>query len=80
MRLGADKSLGMRDYPGQSETDAGQTPGLLWFCEAPRPDGVQDFCPAVFPPSTIVEGGVDGFDPLETRVYRAFVDHLREAL
>ena len=53
---------------------------LLWFCEAPRPDGVQDFCPAVFPPSAILEGGVDGFDPLEKRVYRAFVDHLREAL
>ena len=63
-----------RDYPGQN-------PGVCCgFWEAPRPDGVQDFCPAVFPPSAIVEGRVDGFDPLETRVSRAFVDHLREAL
>ena len=65
-----DKAGRMRDTPRC----------LLWCCEAPRPDGVQDCCPAVFPPSAIVEGGVDGFDPLETRVYRAFVDHLREAL
>ena len=30
-RLSANKSLGMRDYPGQSGTDAGQTPCLLGF-------------------------------------------------
>ena len=47
----------MRDYPGQ-------TPGVCCgFGEAPRPDGDQDFCPAVFPPSAILEGVGDGFDP-----------------
>ena len=40
-----------RDYPGQN-------PGVCCgFGEAPRPDGDQDFCPAVFPHSAILEGG-----------------------
>ena len=42
-----DKAGRMRDKP----------PVCCGFWEAPRPDGVQDFCPAVFPPSAIVEGG-----------------------
>ena len=33
-----------------------------------------------FPPFGDCRGGVYGFAPLEKRVYRAFVDHLREAL
>ena len=33
------------------------------FWEAPRPDGDQDFCPAVFPHSAILEEVGDGFDP-----------------
>ena len=46
-----------RDYPGQ-------TPGVCCgFGEAPRPDGDQDFCPAVFPHSAILEEVGDGFDP-----------------
>ena len=46
-----------RDYPGQN-------PGVCCgFWEAPRPDGDQDFCPAVFPHSAILEGVGDGFDP-----------------
>ena len=40
-----------RDYPGQN-------PGVCCgFGEAPRPDGDQDFCPAVSPHSAILEEG-----------------------
>ena len=76
---GADKSLGMRDYPGQSGTDAGQTPGLLWFLGGAAARRCSRLLSRGFPPFGDCRGGVDGFDPMEKRVYRAFVDHLREA-
>ena len=55
--LRADKSLGMRDYPGQSGTMRDKTRVCCGFWEAPRPDGDQDFCPAVSPHSAILEEG-----------------------
>ena len=42
-----DKAGRMRDTPRC----------LLWFCEAPRPDGVQDFCPAFSPLRRLSRGG-----------------------
>ena len=48
MGMSANKSLGMRDYPGQSGTDAGQTPCLLGFFMAPPADGGSRLLVGVF--------------------------------
>ena len=53
-----DKAGRMRDTPRC----------LLWFCEAPRPDGVQDFCPAFSPLRRLSRGGWTVLTPLEKRV------------
>ena len=48
-------------------------PCVCWVFVAPSADGWdQDFWLAFFPHLAIFEGGVDGFDPLEKSVYRAF--------
>ena len=53
----ANKSLGMRDYPGHSGTEARQTPCLLGFLVAPTADGGSRLLVGVFPHSAIFEGG-----------------------
>ena len=62
----------MRDYPGQSGTDAGQTLCLLGFCGAVGRRVGSRLLVGVFPRFGDFRGGVDGFDPLEKSVYRAF--------
>ena len=65
---------------GTKRDGCGTHPGVC--CGFARRRGPTVFKTVVprFPPFGDCRGGVDGFDPLETRVYRAFVDHLREAL
>ena len=59
----AEKSLGMRDYPGQSGTIRDKTPVFaVVFGRRRGPMGIKTFVPR-FPPFGDCRGGVDGFDP-----------------